>query len=64
MPKLAAQDSIKSVEGYFSSLSEKYGTGQAREHAYRPVFETLIHSLDTPSSTIDTHIRLFEGKSL
>jgi len=34
------------VETYFSELAEKYSTGQAREHAYRPVFEALIKSLE------------------
>ena len=34
------------VEIYFSALAEKYQTGQAREHAYRPAFEALIHALD------------------
>ncbi|MDO8489976.1 MAG: type ISP restriction/modification enzyme [bacterium] len=34
------------VEVYFSALAEKYQTGQAREHAYRPAFEALIHALD------------------
>ena len=34
------------VEMYFSELAEKYSTGQAREHAYRPVFEALIKSLE------------------
>lgn len=34
------------VEVYFSALADKYQTGQAREHAYRPAFEALIHALD------------------
>ena len=34
------------VETYFAELAEKFKTGQAREHAYRPVFETLIKSLE------------------
>src|SRR3989344_2993597 len=34
------------VERYISAVSGKYQTGQAREHAYRPAFETLIHELD------------------
>lgn len=46
MPKVIAQDSSRIVEEYFLQLSEKYRTGQAREHAYRPVFESLIHNLD------------------
>ena len=38
--------SQKAVEAYISSVEEKFKTGQAREHAYRPAFETLIHTLD------------------
>lgn len=34
------------VETYFAELAEKFKTGQAREHAYRPTFEALIHALD------------------
>src|SRR3989344_4011524 len=34
------------VETYFAELAEKFKTGQAREHAYRPVFEALIKSLE------------------
>lgn len=34
------------IEEYFSALAEKLKTGQAREHAYRPVFEALIKRLD------------------
>jgi len=33
------------IEAYFSELAEKYSTGQAREHAYRPSFEKLIKIL-------------------
>lgn len=36
----------KAVEEYVSGLTEKFKTGQAREHAYRPTFEALIHALD------------------
>ena len=38
--------SKKAIEIYISSVEEKFKTGQAREHAYRPAFETLIHALD------------------
>src|SRR3989344_4434021 len=34
------------VETYFAELAEKFKPGQAREHAYRPVFEALIKSLE------------------
>ena len=37
---------MKIVEDYISSVEEKFKTGQAREHAYRPAFEALIHALD------------------
>jgi len=36
----------KLVEDYFSLISDKFQTGQAGEHAYRPAFEALIHALD------------------
>src|SRR3989338_7727779 len=38
--------SHKAVEDYIASVEGKYRTGQAREHAYRPAFESLIHALD------------------
>lgn len=38
--------SQKAIEIYISSVEEKFKTGQAREHAYRPAFEALIHALD------------------
>lgn len=34
------------VAEYISAISDKLKTGQAREHAYRPVFEKLILALD------------------
>ncbi len=34
------------VQTYFTDLADKFVTGQAREHAYRPVFEALIKSLE------------------
>lgn len=36
----------QTIAKYFAELSSKYSTGQAREHAYRPVFESLIKALD------------------
>ena len=36
----------KLIARYVATVSEKYETGQAREHAYRPAFEALIQSLD------------------
>lgn len=38
--------SQKAVETYVSNIEEKFKTGQAREHAYRPSFEALIQALD------------------
>lgn len=49
------------VESYFSSLSEKFLTGQAREHAYRPVFESLIHSLDVSLKIVNDPSRSEHG---
>ena len=46
MTQSNAGDKISAVQTYFAELSSKYQTGQAREHAYRPVFESLIKSLD------------------
>lgn len=36
----------KSIAEYVSKVEEKYKTGQAREHAYRPAFEALVHDLE------------------
>lgn len=33
------------VAKYFTALAEKWLTGQAREHAYRPAFETQFQAL-------------------
>ncbi len=41
-PKTASS----AVQTYFTDLADKFVTGQAREHAYRPVFEALIKSLE------------------
>ncbi len=38
--------SQSAVEAYVSELADKFKTGQAREHAYRPTFEALVHALD------------------
>ena len=34
------------IETYLSELSEKFATGRAGEHAYRPAFERLVATLD------------------
>ena len=49
------------VENYFSALSDKYQTGQAREHAYRPVFENLIKNLDPSLKIINDPSRSEHG---
>jgi len=51
----------KLVEEYFSAISKKFQTGQAREHAYRPVFETLIKSLDPSLQVINDPSRSEHG---
>jgi len=33
------------VSQYIAQIAEKFATGQAREHAYRPTLEALIHEL-------------------
>jgi type I restriction-modification system DNA methylase subunit len=58
MPK---EDSNQALERYFFSLSEKFHTGQAREHAYRPVLESLIHSLDASLKIINDPSRSEHG---
>src|SRR3989338_10006072 len=45
LPKIKA-DAQGPIDRYIVALAEKYQTGQAREHAYRPAFEALIHALD------------------
>ena len=49
------------VDKYFVSLSEKYRTGQAREHAYRPAFEALMHALDPTLKIINDPSRSEHG---
>ena len=51
----------KLVESYFSSISGKFQTGQAREHAYRPDFESLIKSLDPSLKVINDPSRSEHG---
>ena len=36
----------QSISAYINEVSEKYKTGRAGEHAYRPTFEKLVKSLD------------------
>src|SRR3989344_5349802 len=45
LPKIKA-DAQGPIDRYIVAVAEKYQTGQAREHAYRPTFEALIHTLD------------------
>ena len=49
------------VESYFAELAEKFKTGQAREHAYRPTFEALIHALDPALKVLNDPSRSEHG---
>lgn len=54
-------ENYKLIEEYFSAISDKFHTGQAREHAYRPVFESLIKSLDPSLRVINDPSRSQHG---
>ena len=43
----------QSISIYINEVSEKYKTGRAGEHAYRPAFEKLIESLDQKLGVIN-----------
>jgi hypothetical protein len=43
----------QNISTYISEISEKYKTGRAGEHAYRPSFEKLIKSLDQKLGVIN-----------
>ncbi len=43
----------QNVEKYIVGVSEKYKTGRAGEHAYRPTFEELIKSMDQKLAVIN-----------
>jgi len=45
----------KSVTEYISKIEEKYKTGQAREHAYRPAFEAFATSSRVLTFINDRH---------
>lgn len=51
----------EAVSKYFSALSEKYATGQAREHAYRPTFEALIKAIDQSLNILNDPARSEHG---
>src|SRR3990167_3513325 len=53
--------SHKAVEDYIASVEGKYRTGQAREHAYRPAFESLIQSLDSKLKILNDPSRSEHG---
>ena len=44
---------FQNVSAYINEVSEKYKTGRAGEHAYRPTFEKLIKSLDQKLGVIN-----------
>lgn len=43
----------QNISAYINEVSEKYKTGRAGEHAYRPTFEKLIKSLDQKLGVIN-----------
>ncbi len=43
----------QNVATYVEEVSDKYKTGRAGEHAYRPTFETLIRSIDKKLAVIN-----------
>jgi len=43
----------QNISTYINEVSEKYKTGRAGEHAYRPTFEKLIKSLDQKLGVIN-----------
>jgi len=43
----------QNISTYINEVSEKYRTGRAGEHAYRPTFEKLIKSLDQKLGVIN-----------
>ena len=49
------------IAQYVSTVSEKYQTGQAREHAYRPAFEALVQSLDSELKILNDPSRSEHG---
>src|SRR3989344_3692270 len=49
------------VETYFGELAEKFKTGQAREHAHRLAFATLIKTLDPSLNVINDPARSEHG---
>src|SRR3989338_6114411 len=52
---------IYKIKKFFWELSSKFQTGQAREHAYRPVFEALIHVLDSALKILNDPSRSEHG---
>src|SRR3989338_5229543 len=49
------------VETYFAELAEKFKTGQAREHAHRLAFGSLIKALDPKLNVINDPARSEHG---
>ena len=43
----------KEIQKYVAELNEKFKTGQAREHAYRPALQHLIESLSTGINAVN-----------
>ncbi len=49
------------VNDYFAALNEKFRTGQAREHAYRPAFEILMKAIDPGLKVLNDPARSEHG---
>ncbi len=49
------------ISDYITEVSDKYKTGRAGEHAYRPTFEKLIKSIDPKLSIINDPKRTEHG---
>ena len=61
MSQSSVGDKISAVKTYFTEISGKLKTGQAREHSYRPAFERLIKSLDEKLAVINEPKRSEHG---
>jgi predicted helicase len=60
-PQLTHEEAKDAVAHYVSTVADKLKTGQAREHAYRPVLEALIKSLDSALLVLNDPARSEHG---
>jgi hypothetical protein len=51
----------QNISNYITEVSDKYKTGRAGEHAYRPTFEKLIKSIDQKIGIINDPKRTEHG---